>query len=615
MFLLDIFFGRWSVTGGLSVVNSSISPTNLTVTGTGTLTAIFNSSAPQVTFYTNPTSGGVSITFSGAAYTNGQIGSYVSGDYNATANAPSGYVFHHWEYSGLSGSGVYVPNINANPATVQVRGTGWLKAVFSAQITFYTNPSSVGSIQYGSSSNYTNGQTRWETNLPPEYSNQFSVRANVPSGYIFWGWSVTGGLSVVNSSISPTNLTVTGTGTLTAIFNSSAPQLTIKELTSWYWTSNTVINSVASGDVDNDGFKEITTGGYFFDGTRTIAQLIVWNGSNLAVDRLTSWYWTGNTTINSVALGDVDGDNQTEIVTGGFFNDGVRNVAQLIVWNGATLAVERLTAWYWTGNTVINSVAIANVDGDGQVEIVTGGYFNDGARNVAQLIEWNGANLAVDRLTTWYWTSNTVINSVALRDVDNDSQVEVVTGGYFNDGARNVAQLVEWNGANLAVDRLTTWYWTSNTVVNSVALGDVDGDGQVEVITGGYFNDGVRNNAQLIEWNGANLAVDRLTGWYWTSNTAINSLAIGDVEGNGQTEVVTGGYYSDGVRNIAQLIIWSGSSLAAENIKTWYWTNNTTINSIAVGDVVGDSLKEIIAGGAFHDGTRLNSQLTVWGMT
>ena len=179
-------FGGWSVTGGLSVVNSSISPTNLTVTGTGTLTAIFNSSAPQVTFYTNPTSGGVSITFSGAAYTNGQIGSYVSGDYNATANAPSGYVFHHWEYSGLSGSGVYVPNINANPATVQVRGTGWLKAVFSAQITFYTNPSSVGSIQYGSSSNYTNGQTRWETNLPPEYSNQFSVRANVPSGYIFW---------------------------------------------------------------------------------------------------------------------------------------------------------------------------------------------------------------------------------------------------------------------------------------------------------------------------------------------------------------------------------------------------------------------------------------------
>ncbi len=342
--------------------------------------------------------------------------------------------------------------------------------------------------------------------------------------------------------------------TLTATFGT-------RGLKSYYWTGNTVVNSVASGDVDQDGVNETVAGGYFFDGARTIAQLIVWSGANLAVDRLTSWYWTGNTTINSVALRDVDGDGQVEIVTGGTFYDGARNVAQLVVWNGANLAVKRLTSWYWTGNTVINSVALGDVDSDGQIEVVTGGYFNDGTRNIAQLIEWNGATLAVDRLTSWYWTSNTVINSVALRDVDSDGQVEVVTGGYFNDGTRNVAQLIEWNGANLAVDRLSSWYWTGNTVVNSVALGDVDGDGQVEVVTGGFFNDGSRNIAQLIEWNGANLAVDRLSSWYWTGNTVINSVALGDVDGDGQVEVVSGGFFNDGLRNIAQLL--SGGQLSS----------------------------------------------------
>ncbi len=168
----------------------------------------------QVTFYTNPPTGGMSVTFSETGYTNGQSGNYASGDYNATANAPSGYAFHHWEYSGSSGSGVYVPNISANPATVQVRGTGWLRANFSAQITFYINPSSAGSIQYDSIT-YTNGQNKWEANLP----TSVTVLANAPSGYSFAGWAVTGDLSVSTLSSNPATLTVNGPGTLTAIFN------------------------------------------------------------------------------------------------------------------------------------------------------------------------------------------------------------------------------------------------------------------------------------------------------------------------------------------------------------------------------------------------------------
>ena len=32
-----------------------------------------------------------------------------------------------------------------------------------------------------------------------------------------------------------------------------------------------------------------------------------------------------------------------EIVTGGYYNDGTRWVAQLVVWDAATLAVERIS--------------------------------------------------------------------------------------------------------------------------------------------------------------------------------------------------------------------------------------------------------------------------------
>ena len=49
-----------------------------------------------------------------------------------------------------------------------------------------------------------------------------------------------------------------------------------------------------------------------------------------------------------------------------------------------------------------------------------------------------------------------------------------------------------------------------------MALGDVDGDGQVEIVTGGYFNDGTRNVAQLKEWSGSTLLLSGIRvgiGW------------------------------------------------------------------------------------------------------
>lgn len=178
------------------------------------------------------------------------------------------------------------------------------------------------------------------------------------------------------------------------------------------------------------------------------------------------------------------------------------------------------------------------------------------------MVVWTGNGLTVDRLTSWYWTSNTVINTVAIGDVNNDGQRELVTGGSYFDGSRTVAQLVVWSGFNLAVDRVTSWYWSGDTAINSVGVGDVDADGQVEIVTGGYFNDGARNVAQVVAWNGSSLAVDGLKSWYWTNNTSINSIAINDVNGEGHPEIVTGGQFNDGAHDIAQLVVWSGYGFA-----------------------------------------------------
>jgi hypothetical protein len=104
----------------------------------------------------------------------------------------------------------------------------------------------------------------------------------------------------------------------------------------------------------------------------------------LALENVQTWLWGTYTYVRSVGVGDMDIDGQTEIVTGGYCSGG----AQLCVWDGASLAFENVQTWSWGAGSWITSVAVGNVDVDGQVEIVTGGAFNDGTRSVAQMCVW-----------------------------------------------------------------------------------------------------------------------------------------------------------------------------------------------------------------------------------
>ena len=397
-----------------------------------------------------------------------------------------------------------------------------------------------------------------------------------------------------------------------------ASALSLDNVQAWKWGNNTYIGSVAAGDVDGDGVEEIVTGGVYRDSSlHWFAQLCVWTSSSLALENIQTWAMGVGSEyplqyIESVVIGNVDGDAALEIVTGGYYYDGTRIVAQLCVWSGSTLTSENVKTWYWTSNTEITSVAVGNVDGDGEIEIVTGGYYYDGHYN-AQLCTWNGATLALEDVRAWRWGSTTYVTAVAISNVDSAGGVEVVSGGKYYDGTRNVAQLCVWSGAALTFEDVRTWYWTGDTEIRSIAVGDVDMSIlDKEIVTGGCYWDGAHNVAQLCTWNGGTLDLEDVRTWRWGSDTFIESVALASVDSVKGTDVITGGSYYSAGSSTAQLCVWSGASLTFKYVQTWQWGSTTYIESVAECEVSALTPDEIVTGGYYEYSYNMNAQLCVW---
>ena len=394
----------------------------------------------------------------------------------------------------------------------------------------------------------------------------------------------------------------------------------VEDFRCWYWTDNTEIRSVAVGDIDGDGSKDIVTGGHYYDGTRLVSQLVVWDGTSGAVKKVKCWHWGSDTCIFSIAVGNIDSDSDIEIVTGGYYiSNGIAH-ALLAVWcsgSGEDLTLEDCDDWWYGSSTFISSVAIGNFDGDAFTEIIAAGtcwggsHFNGFMRDY----EYRYGNLSYTDEVVWYFPDyNTCACSIAVGDADGDGYDEIIAGGYFYDEYDAWAWLMVFSGT-LDWECYTTWDLEScNTYVSSVAIGNVDDDNALELVTGGYYIQNDIMKSQIKVWSVSNnaLVVEDTSYWYTSSHTYVASVAIGDCDFDGYVEIVSGGAFDDGSRKNSQFKIFTGSNLDEEETKSWYWTYNTEIFSVAVDNLARDLWKDIVTGGYYYDGTRKQAQLVVW---
>jgi hypothetical protein len=307
----------------------------------------------------------------------------------------------------------------------------------------------------------------------------------------------------------------------------------------WSWDNKNLVlkasyeginaRSIFAGDVDNDGVPEILTAGAIFKDNATFAQLCILRleENQLILEKSYEWRTDGDASANGVYAYDLDRDGVLEIITSGYDHGLTNSSGQLRIWhwNGQDLQIKANAEWRLVegvygvtvtgapmGNTLAENVKVADVDGDGTPEIVTGGFAYDGQKTNAQLRIWNwtGGVLALEESHEWFTDDITEIKCVSLGDVNGDGHVEIVTsggdavyGGFQSGTKPEMAQLRiwSWNGETLTLDQKENWTIGEGVYAWNVGIGDIDKDGTVEIVTVGCMYVGSLCDPDLRIWS------------------------------------------------------------------------------------------------------------------
>ena len=377
-------------------------------------------------------------------------------------------------------------------------------------------------------------------------------------------------------------------------------------------SANIQVWSVFAADIDDDNVTEIMTcarvnqsGGL---------RICSYNGSSIMLEHSEMWQTDGSTRAWSVFASDVDDDGVTEILVGAETRGNVFGQLRIWNWNGTALTLEHSEEWQTISYTHVYSVFAADVDDDGVTEIITGGDAFNGTdyKNQLRIWNWNSTVLTLESSREWCTSSGAGIQSVYALDVDGDDTVEIVTAG--QDAFNAQLRIWNWNTTVLTLEHSEEWIYTWTARALSVFASDVDGDGTVEIVTGGEANDlydsSWVNNGQLRiwNWNGSAITLEDSVEWPLNGTYAyVWTIGHSDVDRDGTTDILTAG--SSGP--VAQLRVWSfnGSTLTldASQESTDDWAD-----TVFAFDVDGDGTTEILTAGETYDAPYVYEQLKIW---
>ena len=280
----------------------------------------------------------------------------------------------------------------------------------------------------------------------------------------------------------------------------------------------------------------------------------------------------------SIAIADVNGDGKLDLVVAvaDFLPQGATGVVSVLLGNGD--GTFRAATTYGSGGAFAISVAVADLNGDGKPDIVVANcaltaynYCWNGSSGVGVLLG-NGDGTFQPVVT---YDSGDAADSVAVGDLNGDGKPDLVIGSSLGAEAR----VLLGNGDG-TFQPAVAYYAGSNGA--AVALADVNGDGRVDLVVANYGS----NTVSVLLGNGDGTFQQALS--YGSGGYGTDAVAVADVNGDGKPDLVVANY-GDGSVGV---LLGRGDGTFQPAVT--YSSGGSLPTSIAVSDVNGDGKPDLL---------------------
>ena len=344
----------------------------------------------------------------------------------------------------------------------------------------------------------------------------------------------------------------------------------------WIHNTEDMLASITFADFDPDSVDDVIAMGF-------LGTIFVWD---IQGNNLTGWPDSfSEITPATPVIGDVDGDGDMELVVGSWNH--------LYVYNHDGTQYPGWPRSYGT----FSSSTLEDLDSDGDMEIIY-----PGTGPVLYVLQADGTNFPGFPVTISDPSPN-YIGACSVADIDGDGSFEIVAGLNRPAPTASSSKVYVWKSDGSILSGFPVY--TCGTVEAPV-IGDLDGDGTMEIIAGAYCNG---EHDSVYVWNNQG---DLKPGWPVEAQACLRSTpSLGDLDLDGDLEILIGGMNWASWRS--QVYAFHHDGTPVQNWPVSVGAGGNITSSPIIADIDGDTGQvEVMFKGvdsiyAFHvNGTQVN---------